>query len=1163
MSYTNKLVGKVLPLLKSASLLLLILLYQGARAQDNSTVQIGFADATVEKAFTEITQKTGVRFAYDAGKVNLTKKITLPTATYKLKDLLDKVCALAGLTYQLRNNTATVKSLTTEGNEVTTVYKGKIVSDAGEPLSSVSITNQRLKVTVVSDKDGNFEIPAAVQNRLLFTSIGFDDHMVLVDKLGQPVTISLVASAKNLSEVVVTSLGIKREKKALGYAVGEVKGEQIDKARDPNVINTLAGRVPGLIISNTAGGPGSAAKVLIRGNTDITGNNQPLYVVDGVPMDNSNYGATTNDKYAAGFDLGDAISAIDPNDIESISVLKGPAASALYGGRAGHGVIMITTRKGASRKSLGIEVNSTATFETLLTRSNDNQYEYGQGMSGSIPTSSLISRSTLFSNFGAKLDPNLTIPAFNGGTAPYGLVKNNIENFFRTGSTIANNVAITGGNETSTIRFSYSNLYNDDIVPKSYINRNTFTLRGTSKIGSKLNLDVRATYMNEYVKNRPGLADDPSNIGFNFVGLANNVDQKVFEEGYQDQFGQYVEWGGGQYHLNPYWVINRMSNITRKDRLMSIVQLNYNPTYWLSLQGRINNDFTFLGFEKFSPPSTPGALTGRLDGTDTRFSYTSADVLVTMKKTLGHFDGSVNIGGNMEFYRNRGSAKVGTNMVVMDAVVFNSFKTNTVTETNIRKRTNSFYSTFSLGYHGYAYLDATIRRDISSTLPPSNNSYWYPSLGGSFIISDAFPRLKTGFLNFLKVRASAAEVGNDTDPYQLTLNYALHPLQPANNVIGFIANTANPNATLRPTRTRSIETGIDAKLFNNKIGVEFTWYTQNSRDQINYVNIPFSGGFASQVINAGTISNTGVELLVTGKPVTTKNFSWDIAVNAAHNKNTVKSLADGVAYITLSDARWLGISVIAEPNLPYGTMLGYDYQRTSDGQTILDPVTLHPLASDERVPLGKGTWNWTGGVTNTFRYKNIGLTAVIDVKTGADLFSMTNLFAVTRGQHKMTLAGRQEWIQSEEARLAANKTLDEWIASGNAKGYVPQGVVQTGTDPQGKPVYASNTKPVDPNTYWPQYYGDDKGIAPPFIYDATYVKLREIVLSYNLPARWSKKISAQGISLSVVARNPLIIYKNVPNVDPDSNYNNGNGQGLEYGSLPGRRSWGLNLNVRF
>jgi TonB-linked SusC/RagA family outer membrane protein len=1161
MTHQNPTRGRLYTLLNQIVFICLMAIPLLGTAQENHRVTIGFADVSIANAFTEITKKTGVDFAYDANKLNLTKRISLTIADYSLKELLDKICTLAGLTYQLKNNTVSVKNIQLSSEVITTVG-GIVTNENSSPLPGVTISNQKLKITIVSKADGSFNIPAQLKNKIIFSSVGYEEKLLQVNELSNLLTVPLLLSEKKLSEVVITSLGIKREKRSLSYAVGEVKGESIIKARETNIINSLAGRVPGLIISGTAGGPSGASKVLIRGNTDITGNNQPLYVIDGVPMDNSNYGASSNDKYAAGFDLGDAISAIDPNDVETISILKGPAAAALYGSRAGHGVILITTKKGVVKKSLGIEINSTITAETLLTNFKGNQQEYGQGMGGTVPTDSYMAKNTLFSNFGAKLDPDLNIPSFAGGKASYSLVKSNIENFFRTGTTYANNVALTGGSENSTFRFSYGNLYNNDIVPKSNLNRSTFNLRGTTKLGNDLSIDARISYMNESVKNRPGLADDPSNIGFNFVGLANNVDQKVFEKGYQDPFGNYVEWGGGQYHLNPYWVINRMSNTTSKDRIIGGLQLNYNPTYWLTLQGRINTDFTYLGFQRFSPPTTPGALSGRLDGSDTRFSFTSADILVTARKQAGRFDGTINIGGSAEYYRNKGSYKTGLNMVITDAVVFNSFKTNTITENNIRKRNNSFYTTLSLGYSNFLFLDASVRRDKSSSLPEKNNSYWYPSAGASVVITDAL-HLKSKVITYAKLRASAAEVGNDTDPYQLNLNYNLYTLQPVNTIIGSIANAAVPNKTLKPTRTRSFETGIDLKFYGGKIGLEFTYYTQTSRDQINYVNISPSGGFSTKITNAGNIQNKGVEILLTGKPVSTKNFSWDISANAAHNKNTVQSLADGVTYITLSEARWLGISVIAQPGLAYGTMLGFDYQKTPSGQAILDPTTLQPLATDDRMPVGKGTWDWTGGLYNSFRYKNFSLSAVIDVKTGADLFSMTNLFALVRGQSKQTLAGRQEWIKSEEQRQAAGQTLEQWIASGNATGYVPQGVVQNGVDANGKPLYKANTKPVDPNVYWPSYYGDDKGIAPPFIYDAGYIKMREVVIGYTLPAKFAKKLHALSFSLSVVSRNPFIIHKNVPNIDPDSNYNNGNGQGLEYGSLPGRRSWGINPNVKF
>lgn len=1132
-----------------------------AIGQANKIVEIGFTKAPLSKVFSDVSKAAGVNFSYDSNELDLTQTVSVAKGSYSVRSLINNISEQANLNYQMNNNVVSVKN---KPKALLAAIKlsGTIVDETGNAISDATIYNKQMKTFTLSDEIGNFSIDAELNNELQFSHVGFATQTIRIENFTN-LKVVLTGSNQRLTEVVVTSLGIKREKRALSYAVGEVKGDDINKAREPDVINSLAGRVPGLIISNTAGGPLGSAKVLIRGNTDITGSNQPLYVVDGVPMDNSNYGMTGSDKYAAGTDLGDAISGINPDDVQTISVLKGPAASALYGSRAGHGVILITTKKGTARKGLGVEINSSSTVESLLTRFNNFQYEYGQGTGGTIPKDMATSRATLFSDFGAKLDPNLIIPSFNGGNASYGLVKNNIENFFRTGSSFSNNVAITGGNEKSLFRFSYNNLHYNDIVPKTYMDRNTFTLRGSTKLGSKFNIDVRASYMNEFVNNRPALADDPANIGFNFVGLANNIDQEVFKKGSQDAFGNYVEWGGGQYHLNPYWVINRMSNKTTKDRVMGGVTLNYNPLSWLSMQGRVNTDFTFLDYKSFSPRTTPGAETGVLEGRNSKYSTTNADGLITAKKQFGsNFNASASVGGSILYINSPSTYKRGEDMLLTDAVTFNSFKKLSIQESAYEKQINSFYGTINTAFKNYLYVDATIRRDASSTLPVKNNTYWYPSLGASFIVTDAL-KIQSKVLSFAKIRASGAQVGNDTDPYQLLLTYGLEAFQPKDASIGGVTNTIIPNPELKPTRTKSFEFGTDLRFFNNRIGLEFTYYTSDSRDQINYIDVPTSTGYAKKILNAGTVTNKGIELLLTGKVIENKNISWNVSFNAAQNKNIVQSLADGVSYLTLSDARWLGLSIIAQPGMPYGSIIGYDYQRTVNGQIILDPTTLFPMVTDDRKVLGKGTWDWTGGINNSFRYKSFTLNAIIDIKQGADLFSMTNLFAVIRGQQDITLAGRKEWVKSEEDRQAAGKTLAEWTSSGMISGYVPQGVVQDGVDGNGKPVYVQNTKPVDPNIYWASFYGDDKGVATPFIYDASYIKMREITLSYTLPQNISKKINAENVSVSIVSRNPFIIHKNVPNVDPDSNYNNGNGQGFEYGSLPGRRSWGVNLNIKF
>lgn len=1120
----------------------------------------------ISEVFTEIEKVSKVKFAYNPSEIKATTPITLSLKYVSLDEAITAVCNKVNAVYKRNGNTIMIQGKAISENEKALgkefVLIGKVVDASNDNVGGATLSSTNK--SGISREDGSFTLKVKEGENIVISKIGYESKNITAKKSDKIVVIELGIKALDLNPVVVTALGIKRETRSLGYAVGSVQGSDINKARETNVINSLAGKIPGLIISSTAGGPAGSSRVIIRGNTEITGNNQPLYVVDGVPMDNSNYGQVGSEKYSSGYDFGDAISAINPDDIETISVLKGPSASALYGSRAGHGVILITTKKGGAKKSLGIEFNSTGTVEKILTRFDDYQYEYGQGTGGNIPRDATQARLTMFSNFGAKLDNKLMVPGFDGVTRPYGLVKNNIENFFRDGTTFTNTVAMTGATDNTTFRLSVSDLRNNDIVPESKLVRNTINLRGTSKFGKRLNVDAKATYVKEDVNNRPGLADDPSNIGNNFLGLANNIDQSIFEKGYKDANGDYVDWGGGQYRLNPYWVTKEMKNTTKKERLLSSLQANYVFTDWMTLQGRISSDITYLDFMKYSPRTTPGSLLGRIEGIKRNYNTTEADLLLSMQKQVSpDFYLALRLGSSMSHQKHPGTLLQATDMQITDAIAFNSFKDKLIQDELYEKRINSFYGLLSVGFKNYLYLDATLRRDASSTLIQANNVYAYPSLSGSFIFTDAFKMTNKNFISFGKIRVSAAEVGSDTDPYKLNLYYGLNERPFQGQSVGGIATSIKPNPNLVPTRTRSFEVGTELRFLKNRLNVDVSYYTQKSRDQINNVPLPVSSGFAQQIINAGVVSNKGIELLISGTPVKTKDFSWDLSVNYAHNKNVVNSLADGVPFLVLSEARWLGVSVVAMPGAAYGAMLGYDYQYDDAGNVILDPLSLKPLPTDERKVLGKGTWDWTGGITNTLHYKNFGFNTVIDIKMGANLFSMTNMYAILRGSDISTLAGRQEWISSEEQRTAEGKTVVEWDAEGKAKGFVPKGVIQTGTNANGKPEYAKNTKAMDPGLYWGNFYSDDNGILTPFLYDASYIKVRELMLSYSVPQKVLGKSKITGASLSVVSRNPFIIHKNVPNVDPDSNYNNGNGQGFEYGSLPSRRSWGINLNMRF
>lgn len=1026
---------------------------------------------------------------------------------------------------------------------------GKVLDSKGNTLPGVTIQVKGTTRKAGTGADGSFSIEAAPNSTLLFTYVGFLPRELVVSTRA-PLKVVLNDDVKQLNEVVVTALGLTRQRKELGYAVGEVSGEELNKAKEINVINNLAAKVPGLVISQTAGGPSGSSRVIIRGSTELTGNNQPLYVVDGVPLDNTNFGSAST---YGGYDLGDGISSINPEDVENISVLKGPAAAALYGSRASHGVVLITTKKAGGRKGLGIEFTSTNMIEKQLTKYDDIQTTYGQGSSGLI--TGIDDSYTSSKNWGPKIDTGLYITYFDGVKRPYKFIPNNIDGFFRTGLTTTNTLVMNSVKENTGFRLSYSNMYNRDIVPNTGMNRNSITLRSNTRVGSKLDVDAKINYVNESVNNRPALSGHRANVGTNLISLATTFDQEWLKNSYRTAEGDYYDWNNHDvYNLNPYWIINEMNNNSDKNRFSGTAILKYKLTD--KLQARLTGgaEFNYMDFQEFAPPTTPGYESGYLqNSTFKNFTY-NTELLLTYSNQFKSFHYGVNAGANIFYVNNSTDIVTAKQMEMRETVALQSFTDKQISEDVYRKQINSAFAMANLSYKDMVFIDATLRADKSSTLPVNHNTYVYPSVSGSFLVTRWLNQL-TDVISFAKLRASFAQVGNDTSPYRLGLQYAMLDKPYTGYSFARINNSEIPSKNLKPTRTNSAELGTELKLLKDRIGLDVTYYTQTSVDQIMRLNTTISSGYDAMIVNAGSIENKGWEIALNTQPLKLKDFGWDLNLNFARNRNKVTELAPGITNFDLEAARWLDLRVAAVVGEDYGALMGRDFKKNENGDVIIDGTTGLPVIGDDMKVLGNATWDWTGGLNTRLRYKSFVLSGIVDVKMGADLYSMSARSFYMTGKSKETLEGRDEWYRSEEQRLEAGKLPAAWTPTG---GYLAKGVVQS-ADAQGNVTYTPNNRYINPEDYWKHVANYNPAA---FIFDNSYVKVREITLSYAVPRKLIRKF-ASDMSLSFVARNPFIIYKNIENIDPDSNYNNGSGMGLEFGSLPSRRSFGFNLNVKF
>ncbi len=1031
----------------------------------------------------------------------------------------------------------------------------------GTGLPGVNILVKGTTTGTTSDVDGNYKLNVPSGDAtLVFSFVGYQSMEVPVSGRSA-INVQLEADVSQLQEVVVTAFGIEREKKALGYSVTEVEGQSVTEARENNVVNSLAGRVAGVVVSSPATGPAASSRVVIRGNSSITGNNQPLYVIDGVPVDNSNLGAAG---MWGGKDLGDGISSLNPDDIESMSVLKGPTAAALYGNRAQNGVILITTKRGREGDGIGVEINSNFLFEDpLLTEYEEFQYQFGAGTGGVAPTT--VDEAIAFNrgnSWGAPINGQSVI-FYDGVNRPYTAQRDNIKDFYETGRTYTNTIALTGGNAETNFRFSASYLDNEGLVPESGLERYTFNLRGFSKLGEKLSTDVKLNYIQETADNRPSLSDTPENPGLVLPELASTLSVNLLRN-YEDETGAEIPWNNSIFRTNPYWGVFEQPNLDVKNRLLGFALLRYEFTDWLSLQVRTGTDQYTLRQTDIDGFGTSYVPEGRITERNWDVKERNHDFLFQVDKPINEdFRVTASVGGNHRTQKTEIIRVSGNNFFTPDFQdITNTQNQSLESRIASQREINSLYGAVQVGFKNFLFLDLTARNDWSSTLTNpmdpdgSDNSFFYPSASLSFAFTDAF-NTNWGPLTFGKVRVSAARVGNDSeDPYVQLLTYSLSQPPFNGQGLGQVGTDRIPNSSLVPEENNAIEVGADLRFFNNRLGVDFTWYTQKAKDLIIPVNVSQASGFNSSIVNAGELENTGVELLLTGTPVqSASGFQWDVAINFARNENEVLTLRDPVERLTIGTARSF-VTVEARVGEPYGAIVGAPYRRTFDGDIIYDTdgtplfgeivynANGTPMLDDdgnviinERAALGVANPDWTGGITNTFSYKGFSLSALIDIREGGELYSQTNAIAYANGNHINTLEGREAF----------------YAGTG---GVVGEGVVNNGT--LANPEFSTNTTVVDPETYFGSLPDEE------FVYDASFIKMRQIVLGYNLPSSLISNTPFKGVKLSVVGRNLFFIHKNVDNIDPESTYSSRNdAQGFEYGTLPTVRSFGFNVNLKF
>jgi TonB-linked SusC/RagA family outer membrane protein len=1012
------------------------------------------------------------------------------------------------------------------------------VTDAatGKPLPGVNILVVGTSTGAATNANGKYRLTVpSLTDSLRFSFIGYATKTVPIN--GQTtINVALQPTVIGGNQLVVTALGITTQKKALGYSVTQVQPKDIVSASVSNTANLLEGQVAGVHVVQGSGGPGSASRVTIRGVSAFTGNNQPLYVVDGIPIDNSNFFSAGEYNGRAG---GNGIGSIDPQDIKSISVLKGASAAALYGSRARNGVILITTKSGKGvTGGPQVDVNSTVTVSSMLPSFTDYQHIYGQGSQGKKPNSQDAAIKEVLSSWGAKYGG--TYSNFFGGTSKYVYHSNRASDFYRNAVSSRNAVSLAGGSDNGSYYFNATHLFSPSIFPNSNLKRTNLTLRGTHTFFGKLHADVKANYIRQHHHNLQRVGDSPGNANTAIFQLPGNVSLANLRHHYIKPNGMENNIALPSSYLdNPYWVVNQFHTFNDRNRFIGFVKLTYDFTSWLSVVGRTGVDTYKLRHNFVTPYGTIWApnMDGSMNISENNVLENNTNVMLKIKHALTSDIGvDATFGAVRDFRRNETLGADGQHFKVPGLRTISNMQDITNVYGFSSKQINSLYGAVNLSYKDYLYINGTGRNDWSSTLPEVNNSYFYPSVSGSFVFSDAFSSIMPKWLSFGKLRASWAVVGSDTSPYQLALTYGLLPFTHGGQSLADVNGVTIPLSTLKPTKTKAVEVGLHMNFVNDRVGFDLALYHRKTTNQILSTTISVTSGYSSRVLNAGRLDNKGIEAALTVKPIQNKTVSWNSSFNFASDHSKVRALAGNQSTLVLATSRSTYANITATVGQQYGTIKGTQFKRASNGELLLNQGLPQRTSPDSLYVLGRGTPSWTAGWNNTIHYKSWSLNFLFDVSWGGQLYSGTNQLAMANGLLKKTLVGR---AQCEQAGYPTTGC------------YVAKGIDEaTGNE---------NNVAVLPATY----YNHVSQVTAPFVYNANYIKFRQAKLSYRLPQSVVGKTPLHSVTLSIVGRNLAYIYNSVPNVDPEAALNSGNAQGLELSGLPASRSIGFNIDLKF